>query len=1627
MKKSILFLCVIVLLLLPVTAFAADKGTLDDSIKNMHDSQPKQSDSIITGYPADAKDMQDYFVGSSSISTFGLSSVGPKKYSVKMADTGYDSTNHAYYYYAFIDYTAPQTGFYTFYSLTNEDTDIYLLDANINIIDSVTGTSSFGAYFYMQKGTKYVLYIRNYGNSTTVNYLMTTPSSIGKAAVSASPNGINNAWMQSFDFTVPKADNISIHVTPPSSGASYFYIIKEGTSYSNFEWTYLSDIYSEETDNTFISPDTNATYHLILFLGSSSKKAPYTVSVDVPQFDKITKGMISGVTYSRSLTTNDTYTTHNFIAYKAGYYKLACNRSDAKLSIKDENGTSIINNATANRTIYLNPNSEGTNYYLYYDTNGTAGTMKYVMTYLSPDSTLSNIVTSTGGLSPAFSSGTKEYSLLLDSATTSSITITPKPKAAGGVMKIDGAVASSKTYPVKASTNQRITIAYTSPDGKSTSTYYVNLRAKSKACSVVSASSPLSFDGYTLSANVGSDTASLPVSVEVSDSASWKLYADSACAEELTEKSMTLAGGLDRSYVKVTAEDGHSSAVYPVLAYRAASADPKILAFKTNRSEIGDGAMVSSSVVVKPMGTEALIPSVTKNGETVGWPGGDLFTADGEYAVSLTDGKGGSASFGFTIDKTAPAIAVRDSSNATVSKGGYTNKNVTATVSDAYLMSKTVKKGSAVIGWPSNDTFTSDGAYTVSAIDQAGNSATYTFVIDKTAPAISAVCGTKKLGSGVYVKANVAVAVSDTNLASKTVTKSGKSYGWPSKNTFVDAASYVITAKDKAGNTSTFKFAIDKTAPVLSAKTSDGKKLASGATTGKDVVLIISESNVGTLTATRNGAAYPWPSGNKFKQEGKFAVKVYDRSGNSATFSFNIDKPPALAVKTVTTNRTVANKGLINENVRLNLTESFLASKTIKKSGKTISWPSNGIITADGVYTISVTDKSKNKLSFTFTMDKKAPAVTATTKAKKKLSNNGATNEAYVTVSISDANKKYSKSVTKDGKGISYPSNGKFSSEGVYIVTAKDAAGNRTTFRFVIDRKAPVISCKTVTGSAMKNGAAVNKNVVISVADRAPVTKTLTLNGKKISWPSKNTATADGRYTVTAKDSLGYTASAFTFTIDKTAPSISAKNSSGATIGNNGVTNKNVTVKVSGYVGAITATKNGSGFKFPSGGVFTADGVYTVSAADAVGNRATIKFTIDKTGPVVTGLDEGNKAVPNGSAINKAVTVTVTGAVKKSATKDGTPISWPGDDTFSDEALYVVTAADALGNTTTYSFTIDKTTPSVSAKDSDNAAVNNNDTINKDVTVTVTGDNGSPKATKDGAAFTYPSGGVFTADGEYVVTAKDAAGNEATLTFTIDKTGPAISGLDEGNKAVTNGASVNENVTVTVSGADLASKSATQDGAPISWPGDNTFKDDAAYEITAVDTLGNTSTYSFTIDKTAPAVSAKDSLDNDVTDNGFTKNAVTVTVTGEDEKTATKDDADFEYPADGIFSADGVYVVTAKDDAGNETTLTFTIDAAAPVLTAVLTADGVTPVTDGVTVTDAAGVTLSLTEQNVQTITVKKGGADYRHYPLLEGEDESLLWDGKTPLALTEEGEYLITVSDKAGNSLEFSFTISFL
>ncbi|WP_043931153.1 Ig-like domain-containing protein [Bacillus sp. EB01] len=555
-----------------------------------------------------------------------------------------------------------------------------------------------------------------------------------------------------------------------------------------------------------------------------------------------------------------------------------------------------------------------------------------------------------------------------------------------------------------------------------------------------------------------------------------------------------------------------------------------------------------------------------------------------------------------------------------------------------------------------------EGFYTLVVTDETGNQTTVKFIIDKTPPHVFGV------ENDVIYNNDVTPLFGDG-----TATLNGLAY--TSGTVVKDERTYTLVVTDPAGNKTTVRFTIDKTAPVVSG-------VINNAYYNKEVTPVFNEG-----TATLNGATFA--SGQTVKEEGSYTLVVTDKAGNKTTVQFIIDKTAPVISG-------VATDGIYNEEVTPTFNEG---TATLNGSAFT----SGTTIKMDGSYTLVVTDKAGNKTTIKFTVDKTPPvvegvvndslfnkAVTVTfTEGTAELNgesfNSGTLIEkdGNYTLVVTDTagnittikfiidttgpivtgvtdNTLYNKDVTpvfNEGtatlNGAAFTSGTKVTAAGTYSLVVTDKAGNATTVKFTIDKTAP-----KVTG--VTNNAYYNKDVKITFEEG-----TATLNGAALT--SGSVVKTPGVYTLVVTDLAG-NKTTLKFTIDKTAPKVTG-------VTNNAFYNKDV--KVTFNEGKATL----NGVTFVSGTVVKTAKVYTLVVTDAAGNKTTVKFTIDKTAPKVTG-------VANNAFYNKDVRVYFN---EGKATLNG--VAFKSGTVVKPAKAYTLVVTDSAGNKTTIKFTIDKTPP----------------------------------------------------------------------------------------------------------------------------------------------------------------------------------------------------------------------------------------------------------------------------------------------------------------------------------------------
>lgn len=917
---------------------------------------------------------------------------------------------------------------------------------------------------------------------------------------------------------------------------------------------------------------------------------------------------------------------------------------------------------------------------------------------------------------------------------------------------------------------------------------------------------------------------------------------------------------------------------------------------------------------------------------------------DGTYVLVVTDLAGNTTTVNFTVDTVNPLVSG-------VTNNTYYNTDVTVTFSDINLASATLNGNPFV----SSTVVSGEGIYTLTVTDLAGNITTVNFTIDKTAPVVNGVI------DNAYYNVDKTVTFSDINLASATLN------GTPiiSGDIVSTEGIYILVVTDLAGNVTTVTFTIDKTVPVVTG-------VNNGVYYNADVTVAFSDINI--AGATMNGN--PFVSGTIVSVDGVYILVVTDLAGNTTTVNFTIDK-------TNPTITTPTNGDYYNTNVTLVFSDTNLASAMLNSTAVL----TGDVVSAEGIYTLVVTDLAGNTTTINFTIDKTTPIVTSPI--------DGNYYSADVTVAFSDINLA---AATLDGNPII--SGATATTEGVHVLIVTDLAGNSTTVTFTIDKTNPNIA-GVVDGSYVGGGTTITfSDTNLSGA---------TLNGSL--FVSGTTVSGDGVYILVVTDLAGNTSTAI-FTIDTVNPVIAGVSNGTYYSGNTTIT----------FSDTNFASASLDGSSVASGVVVSTEGVHTLVVTDLAGNTTTVTFTIDKTGPQVNGVVDGDYLISQ-PTITFADTNLAGATLNGSAFISGTTVT---------DGIYVLVVTDLAGNSTTINFTVD-TSPVVISGVADGAY------YNSDVTATITGSN-IASVTMDGSA--YVSGTPVTTEGLHTVVVTRIIGGSTTVTFTIDKTVPTVTNPVNGTYY---------SADATLAFADINLAGATVDGAVV--VNGAIITTEGIHTLVVTDLAGNTTTVIFTIDKTTPIVTG-------VINSTYYNADATVAFSDTNLATATLD-GNSVLTGD-IVATEGVHVLVVTDLAGNSITITFTIDKTNPVVTGVVSGTyynaGVTvvfsdanlstatingnPVVAGTVVsaegiyvllvTDLAGNTTTINFAIDKTAPVVNGviNAHYNYQPTVTFSDTNIAsatLDGAafTSGSVVGDGNHTLIVTDMAGNVTTINFVVT--
>ena len=249
----------------------------------------------------------------------------------------------------------------------------------------------------------------------------------------------------------------------------------------------------------------------------------------------------------------------------------------------------------------------------------------------------------------------------------------------------------------------------------------------------------------------------------------------------------------------------------------------------------------------------------------------------------------------------------------------------------------------------------------------------------------------------------------------------------------------------------------------------------------------------------------------------------------------------------------------------------------------------------------------------------------------------------------------------------------------------------------------------------------------------------------------------------------------------------------------------------------------------------TEDGTYNIEVIDSNGNSVEKTVIVDSKAPEILGVDEAVSDDPYKIKVVDANIYKVTlndKDITKEATSDGYQINMSNK--------YTVKALDKAGNKSEKSFIYSANGVTLRGV-KDDGVYNRNVTISWDSYVKITS---ATLQLGKGSEFDIQNGYVCKENGEYTLNVTDELNKRVSISFTIDKVAPKVTGVKNGKYY-----------------RDSVSFDVKDDTRYTVYDGDKevstSFSDEKYYSLRVVDEAGNTTWVKFGIDNTKPKMSVK--------------------------------------------------------------------------------------------------------------------------------------------------------------------------
>lgn len=1134
---------------------------------------------------------------------------------------------------------------------------------------------------------------------------------------------------------------------------------------------------------------------------------------------------------------------------------------------------------------------------------------------------------------------------------------------------------------------------------------------------IVDTTSPtISMRGYSSgSAITNGAYAKERVTFTASDSNYYRLYYKTPTSSSYSYTTAnTYTSGTTNGWYYVYAEDamGHRSPEYSFY-YDNTAPTGKIY---SNGTSISSGAYISKSFSYSATDNGSGVANIYYKTPVSGvyqqYSSGMVIPAnsgDGWYYFYSVDSAGNqSATMSVYLETQAPLVEIYRNNELAYSKtitgSGSYDTDIYLNPNDKLRISCDTSSGKVTSNYTLDTNITIGSSYTgsnytITLTSATGITSNFTYHIVRNKPTITIDGTTYSSGSTLYFNSDKTVRFNDDSV----ITNSGNtgatigSEGNVILNEHITYASgngktlttangtetkYHLTLNDRAGNESTFTVFVDKLVPSGVWKT-DGNVLENNGYTYKPLSFNITEAGV-TATYSHNGGEYAaYTSGRTLTADGTYHVVLTDLAGNKSTFIATIDT-------VAPTGQLYADNKPVNSGAITNKGVFFSWDGDITATVNGNPYTKNSVLTSDATYAFVLTDFAGNHSEYTITIDTEAPTYNA-----DKLNGSSQLISKWYVASIDGSD--YSFATYKEA--LAFACDREFN-KSVTVLVLDDIA-NFNQHHLIAD------GGEVRTGEYWLYKSKANPDSLLYYFDRAVLDEV-------IAHYAKNDVSTVNYFALDENNVYGEPADSMSDNV------FTAPDGTQAPVLNGFVFDKADGFKLYAELVGGSGVKMQLEYGIPFDAQIKIGGLYKLTEIDEAGNETVFYGFSDvlppelKVSATIIGNEKPTELVitkqslAGGAAFyyesflvdeivdaDKWSVLTVENGGKKSCYTYGDELPC-----LNVGGEYLLTVYDRLGNGYSFTVYIIGNPATIDFK-------NNADDTEFSLTITLEQKFDtlvSLEIRKDGKVLDGISTDTlsysFDRAGTYTITLRDNFGRAISKEYTFRKALPngVLTGVADGGKT-------KSDVEFTFD-KDRYYAVVTKDGQAFATNYNGrifvmaTDENSGSYAIRLIRLTDeeNYSDYGFTVNTFAPEFVLS------VKDGSTTNKNATVTWTASDiEKVTYSLDGGepVELKSGTTLSDEGVYIVTATNDLGTQSTKTFTVDRTLDYFVSV----GAQP-TGNVDVTNE---TIAVFNNEPLSVTVTKNGEPYEY----SFED-----------VLSDEGYYTFRIADEFGNTATFSITI---